>query len=798
MRFVPRAMFALAVCLSLLGLAFTAPARSINVLAAGASLTVYDDALGAGWNDWSWSLTDNLANTSPAYAGTHSLSVQYTAGWDGLQLSRNGDFIDGSLYDTLRFWIHGGSSGGQQINLFVQGGGASASVVLNPPAANTWRQVNLSLSQFGSPAQITTLVWQNNTAGAQATFYLDNISLVNSGLPTPTTPAPGAGPALSVNAGAGQHAISPDIYGLNFADASLAADIGLPVNRWGGNATTRYNWQLDIGNHASDWYFENIDNANANPGALPNGSSSDKFVSQNRASGTDSLLTLPLIGWTPKGPRGANPRNCGFPTSLYPSQQAIASDAPCGNGLQTTGAAITGNSPLGTSFAISPTYDARWVSHLVSQFGAAGAGGVRFYDLDNEPGLWNSTHRDVHPQPASYDELTNQTLAYAPAIKAADPGAKLLGPVPWGWTEYFYSALDEAPGGAWWNNPLDRLAHGNVPWVEYYLKQMRAYEQAHGQRLLDYLDVHFYPQESGVALASAGSATTQALRLRSTRALWDSAYLDESWINDYVQLIPRLKTWVANDYPGTKLAISEYNWGALDNINGAVTQADVLGIFGREGLDLATLWAPPAFSDPGAFAFRMYRNYDGAHSQFGSTSVQANSTDQSQLAVYAARRAGDGALTILVLNKSLTQPLNSQLTLAGFVPAATAAVYRYSAADLGHIVRQSDQSVTATGFSASFPAQSITLFVLLPGGGAPTATATASGTATRSPTPTATRPLTPTPGATSSPVATPTTSPTRAHHQPTATPSQTAVPSSTNFLLAVFHVVFLPAIEVPG
>src|SRR5438105_9512414 len=98
----------------------------------------------------------------------------------------------------------------------------------------------------------------------------------------------------------------------------------------------------------------------------------------------------------------------------------------------------------------------------------------------------------------------------------------------------------------------------------------------------------------------------------------------------------------------------------------------------------------------------MYRNYDGAHGAFGATSVQASSADQSQLAVYAARRAGDGALTIMVLNKSLTQPLSSQLTLAGYTPAATAAVYRYSVADLGHIVRQADQGVTAAGFSATF------------------------------------------------------------------------------------------------
>ncbi len=50
-----------------------------------------------------------------------------------------------------------------------------------------------------------------------------------------------------------------------------------------------------------------------------------------------------------------------------------------------------------------------------------------------------------------------------------------------------------------------------------------------------------------------------------------------------------MRDWVAKDYPGTKLAITEYNWGGQEHINGAVAQADILGIFGREGLDIGTL-----------------------------------------------------------------------------------------------------------------------------------------------------------------------------------------------------------------
>ena len=256
----------------------------------------------------------------------------------------------------------------------------------------------------------------------------------------------------------------------------------------------------------------------------------------------------------------------------------------------------------------------------------------------------------------------------------------------------------------------------------WYLQQMKVYEQANGKRILDYFDLHYYPQADGVMLGPAGDADTQALRLRSTRSLWDAAYADESWIKDSpdgpaVRLIPRMREWINANYPGTKLAIGEYNWGGLEHINGALAQADVLGIFGREGVDLAMMWDPPSVNQPGAYAFRMYRNYDGAGSKFGDVSVSADSADQGQLAIYAAQRSSDNALTLMVINKT-GATLTSDVSLNGFTPIGNAKVYRYSAASLNAIVKLADQPVSAGGFTASFPANSITLFVL--GSSAPT------------------------------------------------------------------------------
>ncbi len=680
-------------------------ASVIAVLVASAALEaadlpVYGDSLASGWANWSWDTTAGFSTSSPIKGTSgHSISVKYNKAWAGLFLHTN-TTLTASDYTGLRFSIHGGTTGGHRVKVMAYDASSSpgAGVTLSLTIAGTWSDIEIPISSLGVSA-ISGLVWQDNSGAAQPAFYLDEIVLVG-GIIVPPDP-----PTLVIDAAANRHAISPYIYGMNFADADLAADVRLPVRRFGGNATTRYNWQNDTSNRASDWYFENIPETNSSPGTLPNGSVTDRFVEQDMATGTETIVTLPLIGWTPK----ARARACGFSVAKYGPQEKTDPWAPdCGNGVRPDGTLITDNDPIDTSTATGPSFVQNWIAHLAGRFGSASSGGVRLYNLDNEPMLWNSTHRDVHPAGTSYDEMRDRTYEYAAAVKAADPEALTLGPVLWGWTAYFYSAADAAGGGSWWNIRPDRKAHGDIPFVEWYLQQMQIYEQTTGLRILDYLDLHYYPQ-SGVALSDAGDAPTQAKRLRSTRSLWDPTYVDESWIGEAVRLVPRMKAWVAAHYPGTRLAVTEYNFGALNHINGALAQADVLGIFGREGLDLATLWDPPSFDEPGAFAFRIYRNYDGAGSGFGETAISAVSSNQSLVSVYAAER-GDGALTVVFINKTL-DALAVTPTIRNFAAGPRGQLYRYSAVDLTRIVRDADVALTGT-ITVELPASSVALLVM--------------------------------------------------------------------------------------
>ena len=168
--------------------------------------------------------------------------------------------------------------------------------------------------------------------------------------------------------------------------------------------------------------------------------------------------------------------------------------------------------------------------------------------------LWHATHRDVFPKGLSYDECLDRGVALAEAIKRADPSGLVAGPCTWGWTDLMYSAADA--GDDKYATHADRKAHGDKPFLAWYLAEMKSASARAGKRLLDFVDVHFYPQGQAdgqmVYGASSHSRAMRSLRLRSTRGLWDPTYRDESWIGEPVTLLPRVRSWVASGKPGDK------------------------------------------------------------------------------------------------------------------------------------------------------------------------------------------------------------------------------------------------------
>jgi hypothetical protein len=312
--------------------------------------------------------------------------------------------------------------------------------------------------------------------------------------------------------------------------------------------------------------------------------------------------------------------------------------------------------------------------------------------------LWNSTHADVHPAPATYDEVWQRGAATAAAAKQRDAGVAVLGPDTWGWCDLWTSAADAGDGDC--TDGPDRQAHGGVPFVEWYLGEACDHLAATGERLVDYVDVHYYPQ-SGEAF---GDESYAALRLQSIRELYDPTYLSQSWIDAVPRLVPRLRDWVAAACPGTKLAITEYSWGADDAPSGALAQAEILAIFGREGVDLATRWVVPGSGSKTEEAFELFLDYDGAGARVTGESVAATSSEPGEIGAYAVRGPSDELFVLLFNKGTVARAVDAAFSASVTGPAL---LWRFTAATpLG---AAGSIPVAGNSFSATLPARSATL-----------------------------------------------------------------------------------------
>ena len=416
---------------------------------------------------------------------------------------------------------------------------------------------------------------------------------------------------IAVDAAANRRPINPNIYGVAHATTAAVERPERPLNRNGGNNTTRYNWQLNADNRGNDWYYQSIADAQRDAGRARRHASSPTRAPRMR----QAMLTIPMIDWVAKV--GANrAKLASFSIAKYGAQTGNDWQwfPDAGNGVRTNGQFVTGNDPNDANVPSTSAFQQGWVQHLVGRWGTNANGGLRYYILDNEPSIWHSTHRDVHPTGATMDEISEQDdRLRASGSRPSIRRALVVGPEEWGWSGYFYSGYDQQWGSLHgWGSLPDRNGHGGADYLPWLLDQLRQNHTATGQRLLDVFTVHYYPQ--GGEFSDDVSSAMQLRRNRSTRSLWDPTYVDETWIDDEVQLMPRLKNWVSTYYPGTPIGITEYNWGAESHINGATTQADIYGIFGREGLDMGARWTTPAASTPTYKAMKMYRNYDGNRS----------------------------------------------------------------------------------------------------------------------------------------------------------------------------------------
>ena len=330
-----------------------------------------------------------------------------------------------------------------------------------------------------------------------------------------------------------------------------------------------------------------------------------------------------------------------------------------------------------------------------------------FYSMDNEPDLWAETHVRIHPNKVGYAELVADNTDYAKAVKSVAPSALVFGSVNYGWAGYV--SLQDAPD-----------ASGD--WLEHYLDAMKQAEAAAGKRLVDVLDLHWYPEARGndirITEASTDPGVVEA-RVQAPRSLWDSTYTETSWItqsstNGPIRLIPRLMDKIGAKYPGTKLAFTEYNYGAAHHSSGGIAQADVLGIFAREGVFAAAYWSLGGGQDFVWGGFDMFRNYDGSGGAFGDTYIESLTSDVEKSSVHASIDAGKPNRVVVVAINRTGSPVSAGIALTHTAKLGMASVWQLTSAS-STPVKAADIAITKTNaFVYPMPARSVSTLVLVP------------------------------------------------------------------------------------
>ncbi len=219
-------------------------------------LPIYTEGLVASFKDWSWAAC-NLANGAPVHSGRNSISVSASP-WQALYL--HCDPLDTLFFSSLSFWIHGGSIGGQRVQIqAILGGTEQTACALPALAANTWSQFVIPLDALGAAHKTNfTGYWiQLTDGGASHTFYVDDIQLN-------AQPAP-AVVHIGVDASRIVRTVDSRLFGANTAiwdthlntatTVSLLRDLDAQVLRFpGGSLSDEYHWVANtIGTNTWTW-----------------------------------------------------------------------------------------------------------------------------------------------------------------------------------------------------------------------------------------------------------------------------------------------------------------------------------------------------------------------------------------------------------------------------------------------------------------------------------------------------------------------------------------------------------------
>jgi len=512
---------------------------------------------------------------------------------------------------------------------------------------------------------------------------------------------------VTVNATDGKKVVLPYIYGRNnsfansFGTASSASDntffkeAGLRFAREnGGNNATKYNWRKKISSHP-DWYNNVYDH-------------DWDVLSQNIVTNVPDMQVMwafQLIG------KVASNKNNNFNDWSYNQSQWWSG---CTQNLAGGGTVNTSGGSTATVNGNPTLYTMDWPADSTAEvlnhwFGSNGIGlnptNFQYWDMDNEPEIWSGTHDDVMPTQITASAFMDKYFAVAKKARALYPDIKICGPVTaneWQWYK--------------WGSETLYINGKYYSWLEYFLKRVADEEKATGIKLLDVVDIHWYPGES---------ADADVLQLH--RIFYDKTYVypgangvktinggwDTSQTKEYI--FQRINDWLTQYFGanhGITIGLSETGINSTNTNVNSVLYASMLGTFANNGVEFFTPWTWKVGMWETLHLFSRYAK---------NNSVTSTSTLENTVSAYTTVTSNADSMTVILVNRDLSSTHKVTVNLSNFsvtdgtyntIQLASLPTTETFVSHNSNALKKSTVTVSGNSFSIVLPTISTTAIIL--------------------------------------------------------------------------------------